>query len=160
MVSEERVETRPTEPEDEDFLFELFAATRGAALAASGLPTAMVETLVRGRWAGQRMSYREQSPDADHRILQHDGRDVGASIVDRSDEEHRIVDIVISPESRNRGLGRRWLMDRLSDAVAAGVPVRLSVEIDNAGARALYDQLGFEVVGSTPTHLEMERSPD
>lgn len=157
MTDAERpVETRPAGPEDDDFLFGLFSEARERVLRSSGLPAALVATLLRSQYAGQRLTYRTNFPDAEHQILLSEGQDVGAGIVDRPGDQIRIVDIVISSGHGRQGLGSRWMRDRLREAAAAGLPVRLDVAITNAGARALYDQLGFAVVGSTPTDLQME----
>jgi ribosomal protein S18 acetylase RimI-like enzyme len=64
-----------------------------------------------------------------------------------------IYDLVVSPEHRGAGLGRRLVLAMLAELKALGAPrVVLSTAEQNAAAQALFASLGFR-----PTLREMTR---
>lgn len=63
------------------------------------------------------------------------------------------AELVVAPGYRREGRGAdlfRYLFDRLPD----GTAVELRVAVENAGARALYRELGFERVATEPDAYE------
>ncbi|MEO1642442.1 MAG: GNAT family N-acetyltransferase, partial [Pseudomonadota bacterium] len=56
---------------------------------------------------------------------------------------------------RNKGIGGRVLADIITQAAEAQVTLALQVETRNP-ARRLYERLGFQTVGASPTHIEMQ----
>ncbi len=63
-----------------------------------------------------------------------------------TDEMH-LLNLATKREVRGRGLGRQLLETLLDEARSQGVRlVTLEVSVHNAGARALYEALGFRVV--------------
>ena len=64
---------QPVRPEDEPFLFELYASTRGDEMALVGWDKAQQEAFLRMQFNAQRSSYAMQFPNADYRIIAHDG---------------------------------------------------------------------------------------
>ena len=71
----------------------------------------------------------------------------GMAVVDRGMAE--IGSIIVGPQARGRGLGRRLVSSLVGWAAGAGaVRVFLQVEASNAPARALYASLGFRDVYS------------
>lgn len=64
-----------------------------------------------------------------------------------ADELH-ITNVAVHPQWRRRGIGRALLQDVLAEALARGIRmVVLEVRPSNVEARALYESLGFRVVG-------------
>lgn len=63
-------------------------------------------------------------------------------------DEAEILTLAVAPAARRRGLGRR-LVERASATAAQAGSTRLFLEVaeDNAAARALYDGVGFAVIG-------------
>jgi len=72
---------QPVRPEDEPFLFELYASTRGDEMALVGWNKPQQEAFLRMQFNAQRSSYAMQFPNADYRIDVHDGRAAGRLIV-------------------------------------------------------------------------------
>ncbi|MGH8867556.1 MAG: ribosomal protein S18-alanine N-acetyltransferase [Actinomycetes bacterium] len=63
-------------------------------------------------------------------------------------DEATVQTVVVDPDKRGRGVGRRLLDDLLAEAVRRGAgTVWLEVREDNAPALALYDAYGFERAG-------------
>lgn len=88
-------------------------------------------------------------------LLRDAGRDpapgrgiLGYCIVQLAADEMHIHNLVIEPESRRGGLGRRLLADALAFGAGVGVcRVYLEVRQSNWPALALYRASGFEAVG-------------
>jgi GNAT superfamily N-acetyltransferase len=146
---------RPVTLADSDFLFQVYASTRKQEVAAFGWPPGEIESFLRMQFDMRRRSYEMVFPDAIHSILLADGIDAGAGIVCRSDTQIRLVDGAFLPEFRNRGLGTRRLQRYISQAKAAGLPLRLSVMQGNP-ARRLYERLGFIAKSGDGLYTEME----
>ena len=92
------------------------------------------------------------------RIVEIAGERVGyIAVVDEPD--HVFLDeVVLAPHAQNRGLGTALARQVLGDAAARGVPVRLSVLVNNP-ARRLYERLGFRVTRIDHPRVRMEWSP-
>lgn len=55
--------------------------------------------------------------------------------------------VVVAPEQRQQGIGRRLVLDGLAWAESAGArQVMLEVDADNDPARLLYEQVGFSTL--------------
>jgi ribosomal protein S18 acetylase RimI-like enzyme len=91
-------------------------------------------------------------------IVEVDGAAVGCLKV-TVEAGHVFVDrLALLPEAQGKGLGTRLMLEVISDAEARGLPVRLSVLVNNP-ARRLYERLGFEVVEIVKPRVLMERRP-
>lgn len=63
-----------------------------------------------------------------------------------SDEEYYIEHLAVLPERRGQGIGRQLMEFAENQARARGLKrVVLDVEIENEGARRLYEHLGFQI---------------
>lgn len=92
-----------------------------------------------------------------------DGRVVGNVTVQRADSHARrwqIANVAVAPEYRGRGIGR-MLMEAALDYIRAheGTWAVLQVRADNAIARRLYEQLGFEAITES-SEMRRERPPE
>jgi ribosomal protein S18 acetylase RimI-like enzyme len=97
-----------------------------------------------------RSSYRLEQV----RIITVDGRDVGFLQVDEDDSEISLAQIHIEAPYRSRGIGTALIEDLLSAARVGSKPVSLSVVKHNP-AQALYERLGFRVVGGDDVKFHM-----
>jgi ribosomal protein S18 acetylase RimI-like enzyme len=82
---------------------------------------------------------------------------VGILKVDRSGPEWKIIQIQIEPELQGHGVGSMVLRQVITEAEAKEVSLALSVLKLNP-AMALYERLGFSVVGEGVHEYEMRRS--
>ena len=77
-----------------------------------------------------------------------DGVVVAYGISHTASDEGEILNLVVSPKHRRRGLGRAILSDMLKVCAARGAKnVYLEVRESNTGASALYEKAGFAVTG-------------
>ena len=152
------ISVRPEQPQDEAFLYELYASTRREELDAWGWPAEARKAFLTMQFKASQ-NYRISFPDAEFQIVLLDQVNAGRLIVHRSREELRIVDIALLPDYRNAGVGSALLQRIFGEAAAGKKPLRLSVVKGNRAER-LYRRLGFEKIGESELRLEMEwRAP-
>lgn len=157
--NEPAINLRPAQPDDEPFLFRVYASTRADEMAAWGWDAAQQEAFLRMQFTTQSMSYRAQFPDADHRIIMLADEPVGRILVARTDEGILLVDIALLPERRSAGIGTSLIRDLQAEATQAGLPVHLHVLKTNPAAARLYERLGFSSIGDDGIYLEMKWQP-
>jgi ribosomal protein S18 acetylase RimI-like enzyme len=102
--------------------------------------------------AAQRQEFFRRFPGSQLEIVCLGGKPVGRLWVWRAEGAIHLVDLIVAPERRGRGIGTALIRGLL----AAGGPVRLSVAVANAPARRLYERLGFRVTQRGETHLHLE----
>lgn len=151
-----RISLRPIADDDLPFLRQVYASTREEELAPVPWTRAEKAAFLASQFALQHAYYREHYADAQFSVVLADDRPVGRLYLARWETEHRIVDIAIVPEHRNRGIGSRLLADILAEADAAGKAVSIHVELRNP-ARRLYDRLGFRPVEERGVYVLMRR---
>lgn len=149
---------RPADASDEPFLVELFAATHGQQFALLPLAPAQREMLVRMQFEAQRSGYRQQFPASEHSLILYEDQPAGRIWINEGDQELWIIDLVIHPGFRRRGLGTAVLRHVLDRAESRGVPAGLFVDRFNDPAYALYQRLGFEICsGENQMYVQMRR---
>jgi ribosomal protein S18 acetylase RimI-like enzyme len=149
---------RPAQPDDEPFLFRVYASTRADEMALSGWDATQQEAFLRLQFTAQKMAYGAQYPDAEHRIILDDDRLIGRMLIARTENEIRLVDITLLPERRRAGIGTALIRNLQSEAASAGQPIRLRVMKSNRAA-LLYQRLGFSKSDESSTHFQMEWRP-
>jgi ribosomal protein S18 acetylase RimI-like enzyme len=119
---------------------------------------ALVEEL--GGWddVAERAKADREFDELPVQIVLEDGEPVGYfAVLDEAD--HVFLDeVVIAPHAQRRGLGTALVRGVLADAARRGVPVRLSVLVNNP-ARRLYERLGFRVTQVDHPRVRMEWTP-
>jgi ribosomal protein S18 acetylase RimI-like enzyme len=155
------VELRWARDADRPALMALYATTRADELAAQPWPEATKAQFVAQQYELQHRHFVGQFPAAEFLIVQRAGAVVGRYFVDRSTPRARdlVVDICLAPEWRGGGIGGALLRATQADAAARGRGVELHVLAWNAGARKLYERLGFVVVDATAPHVLMHWAP-
>ena len=157
MSQADRVVLRPAGPEDEPFLFRVYASGREEELAATGWDDAQKLAFLEMQYRAQSVSYRSNL-ESWYDVIVVDGLDAGRILVDRSDSSISVADIGLLPEYRGRGIGGGLMQDVLDEAARARLPVRLYVEQFNPAIR-LYQRLGFLPIGEHGLYVHMERVP-
>ena len=111
---------------------------------------------------GDRMSARSvrrflNAPGACIRVATVGAAIAGAIILllRRNSRWARIYSVAVDPRWRGRGIGRRLVLAAEADARRRGCTgVALEVREDNAGARALYEDLGYRADAVLPGYYE------
>jgi len=106
----------------------------------------------------QRERFDKNFDPACLQIIEYEGRPIGYISVQRPGNEIFLAAIEIAPEFQDNGVGTYLVGKLLDDADESNLPVRLLVLKVNP-ARQLYERLGFECAGETPTHYVMKRDP-
>jgi len=102
-------------------------------------------------WSINSIRYELTNPLSYWLIAESDGQLVGyvgsQSVIDEAD----IMNIAVSPDFRRKGIARE-MINRLIEVLKTKQvhSLTLEVRVSNAGAIALYSQLGFQQVGLRP----------
>jgi ribosomal protein S18 acetylase RimI-like enzyme len=152
------LDLRPITAGDEAFLFRVYAETRTEELAQVPWSDEQKQAFLWSQFSAQHRHYVENYPGAEMSVVLRNDVPAGRLYLHRRADEIRIMDIALLPEHRRAGLGTRLLRAVLSEAEAAGKPVRLHVERFNPGL-ALYERLGFVLAEDRGVYLLLERRP-
>jgi ribosomal protein S18 acetylase RimI-like enzyme len=149
-------------PDDEDFLFRLYASTRQEEISAWGWNQAQQEAFLRMQYTAQRRWYDVAYAGAEHRLILENkgenGEPIGRILVQRAEGVIELVDISLLPEHRNRGIGTALLRELIEEARKSRATVRLQVLRNNEGAIRLYRRMGFAIVSEDEVRYHMEVS--
>jgi ribosomal protein S18 acetylase RimI-like enzyme len=150
------VSLRPFRPEDQEFLFKLYAATRQQEVSAWGWNSAQLEAFLRMQFNAQQRSYGLTYEGAEHQIVLIDGNPIGRIMVLRKPEAALLVDVALLPEYRGRGIGGGLIRELIGQCNKDRIPVRLQVLKTNPAQR-LYERLGFLRTGEDELYFQMEK---
>jgi len=153
-----KITLRPVDPDDYDFLVEVYGSTRAEELALVPWTTEQQQAFVRMQFAAQQDHYAKKYPTASHDIIMSDDRPVGRLYVARLDQEIRIVDITLLPAERNAGIGSYLIKQLLDEANRAGKVTRIFVEEFNP-SRRLFERLKFLPSEQHGIHLLLQCNP-
>lgn len=148
---------RPVNPDDDDFLVEVYGSTRAEELALTPWTTEEQQAFVRSQFAAQQDYYAKKYPTASHDIIVSNNRPVGRLYVARLDQEIRIIDITLLPGERNAGIGSFLIKRLLEEASRTNKMTRIFVEEFNPSLR-LFERLGFSPSEQHGIHLLMQWS--
>ena len=96
----------------------------------------------------------------DFHIIQFRETDVGFFITSSTSDTLKVNQIFILPEYQGRGIGSACMTRIIDDANLEQKFVVLQVLKVNTRGIAFYQRLGFTIVGESPTHIQMEKSPE
>ncbi len=146
---------RPIRPDDQDFLYQLYASTREQELAVTDWNEPQKETFLTMQFQAQHQFYQEHFSQAVFDVVELAGKPIGRLYVDRRTDEIRIIDIALLPTHRNQGLGQHLLQQLLDEAKQAKRPLRIHVEHFNPALK-FYERLGFVNTGDNGVYYLME----
>jgi len=150
---------RPALPQDEIFLYELYAAIRGPLFALAPITPAQREHLLRFQFRAQLSSYRQQFPNSCYHIVLLDGRAVGRLWVAPAHDAFLLVDIAVHPTIQGKGLGTALVQRLQQEAQKTKLPIRSTVDRFNAGSVRFHQRLGFSTVREDLLQYYMEWRP-
>jgi RimJ/RimL family protein N-acetyltransferase len=134
---------RPERPEDDDFLFRLFAADNTEILRLAGFSDEVIEKLITFQYRSQTATYRGMFPDAAYSIVAFDGEEIGRFIEHDETDVVYFVDFVLFPEHRAKGLGSALTYALMQEWAAKGRGTRVKVMINNEPSLKMCRKLGF-----------------
>ncbi len=149
---------RPEQPTDEAFLLHLYATTRQEELDLTNWDAATRAAFVAMQFKAMRQGYASMFPEGQFSIVMLGDLGVGRMVVNRAEHEIRLVDMVLTPNVRCRGIGARLVHTLQAEARQAGKPLHLQVLKGNRAAR-FYERLGFQYAGDAGLYYEMTWSP-
>lgn len=150
---------RETLPDDEAFLFEVYQSSRGDDLTALGWDAERVRNFLETQYAAQQRFLQAGYPQGEDRIIMLDTQPIGRILVERNEQEIRVVDVALLPQYRNSGIGTYLVRELLAEAARLGKPFRAQV-IRSSAAVGLFERLGIVKIGETGSHYQMEWRAD
>jgi ribosomal protein S18 acetylase RimI-like enzyme len=145
-------------PEDETFLWEVYASTRQEELDRTGWSPAQRKIFLDSQFKAMRHGYASQFPHGEFSVIMLGEKQVGLMVVDRAENELRLVDIALLPEYRGRGIGSFYLKKLAAEAALAQKPLRLHVFKASRPWR-LYERLGFVKIEEDGPYDHLEWRP-
>jgi GNAT superfamily N-acetyltransferase len=146
---------RPIIAEDTGFLAAVYASTRVEELAATDWTDTQKAEFCEMQFTAQDAHYRQHYPTADFQVIEINGIPAGRLYVDRWKHEIRIMDIVLLPEHRGKGVGTKLLLELQQEAAGCGKTLSIHVERFNPALR-LYERLGFRMAEDKGVYLLLE----
>lgn len=150
--------SRPISPEDESFLFQLYASTRSEEIALWGWDEATSHSFLMLQWTAQQKSYAAQYPEMDHRIIELDHLRIGRIIISHNEHSITLVDLSLLAEYRNHNYGTILLQQLQHEATKYNKKLHLSVLKTNR-ANSLYKRMGFIFMGCNDLYNFLEWTP-
>lgn len=144
---------------DAGTLFALFRDARASEFASLEWDDKRLTDLLRAQFQAQSSDYRQRFPGSERRLVEIGGETVALVWVWRSDEQVRLLDIIVAAPTRNAGIGTELMRLLQSEAATASLPLRHMVAVTNAGAIRFYERLGFAVAADAGSHVLMEWLP-
>lgn len=154
MPDEMNLALREATPDDQAFLLEVYVSTRMHELDGLGWDENQKRAFIQMQFLARERVY----PRVDDRIVVLNGQPVGRMLVERNEQEMLLRDIALLTEYRNAGVGSRLVQDLMTEAAAAGKPLRLHVLASSPAVR-FYERLGFRQTGADDAYLEMAWVP-
>ena len=145
-------------PEDETFLREVYASTRQEELDLTDWGPEQRKVFLDSQFNSMRISYARQFPRGEFSVIMLGAQRVGLIVVDRGENELRLVDIALLPEFRGRGIGTFFLKELVSESALAQKPLRLHV-LTGSRPRRLYARLGFVKIEENGPYEHLEWRP-
>ncbi len=144
---------------DLPFLIQAYGASRDEEMAM--VPWTMDEknAFLLQQFGMQRKHYYAYYPDAAYDIIEQHGRPVGRLYINERETRIGLMDIVLMPADRDKGIGTALIRALQDYATTRGKGVDLFVE-PYKPAYNLYRRLGFTAINDDPINIEMEWLPD
>jgi len=155
----EAISLRPVGPGDEEFLFAVYASSRGDDLESLGWNSAQIREFLESQYEAHRRVLQSEYRRAEDQVILVNGAAAGRLLVERRDHEIRGVDVALLPEFRNQGIGTLLFVQLQTEATRAQKPLRIQV-IRFSPAIGLLEKLGFVRTSETGTHYQMEWRPE
>ncbi len=149
---------RPVTRQDEAFLYNLYKLSRVEEFSVLNLSEVQFDLLMRMQYTTRKAAYESSYPDGQHDIVLVDRVESGQIRISRDHTQVRLVDISIAKEFQNQGIGAAIVKDLISEAQAAGLPLRCSVATNNPGSLRFHQHLGFQITSQDEMYYQLEKA--
>ena len=105
----------------------------------------------------ERALHRTRFASQEFTVIQSEGQDVGILSAETKPDAIKVFQLFILPEHQGRGIGNNVMEHLIQKAAQSSLPLRLQVIDGNDRALSFYKRLGFQQVGETETHIQLER---
>jgi ribosomal protein S18 acetylase RimI-like enzyme len=150
---------RPALPQDEIFLYDLYAAVRGPEFDQAPIDASQKEHLLRIQFRGQMSSYAQMFPNSCCHVVMLDGKPAGRLWVAPLEGELHLVDIALHPSLQSKGIGSVLIKRLQEEATRARLPIRCMVLRLNPGSLRFHRRLGFNIVREDQMYYFLEWRP-
>ncbi len=150
---------RPALPQDEIFLYDLYAAVRGPEFDQAPINASQKEHLLRIQFLGQMSSYAQMFPNSCCHVVMLDGKPAGRLWVAPLEGELHLVDIALHPSLQSKGIGSVLIKRLQEEATRARLPIRCMVLRFNPGSLRFHRRLGFNIVREDQMYYFLEWRP-
>ncbi len=150
---------RPALPQDEIFLYDLYAAVRGPEFDQAPINASQKEHLLRIQFRGQMSSYAQMFPNSCCHVVMLDGKPAGRLWVAPLEGELHLVDIALHPSLQSKGIGSVLIKRLQEEATKARLPIRCMVLRFNPGSLRFHRRLGFNIVREDQMYYFLEWRP-
>lgn len=147
------LELRIRRPDDDDAVRALCTAVRAHEFSA--LPAAARDQILELQYRAQSHHYGQAHPDAIDELIVDGDEVVGRMLWSEHPATVRLIDLAVTPTRQGQGLGGAALDDLIRRSGSRRI--ELTVLVENAGARRLYERLGFVADEAAGAHLHMHR---
>ncbi len=135
---------RPARSSDQDFFEQLYKDSR-TDLWLIDKDKDFIEELIDQQWRARESYYAEAFPSGMFFVIEIQGDRAGRLVLDFGPNEVRIVDLHIAPGYQGKGFGKELMIGIQGIAETNAIPLTLTVDRQNIGAKRLYQLLGFVV---------------
>ncbi|MDH5637815.1 MAG: GNAT family N-acetyltransferase [Nitrospinota bacterium] len=158
MPHVEGVSFRREAESDIPFLRQAFSTSRDYELDLVQWEPDMRHSFLMSQFDAQRFHYTTHYPHAGFYIMEINGAPMGRVYVDLSSDPLLLMDIIVLPSHRNKGIGTAVMRAIMALADQEKKRVRIYVEKLNPALR-LYQRLGFVTQEDTGPHYLMYHTP-
>ena len=102
---------------------------------------------------------KDFKPEQVQILIDEHGCDIGLLVVTEDDSSICVKSILLCNHAQGKGIGTVVLSGLIEQARSKAKPIELQVFKVNERARALYEKLGFGIVGQTKHHFQMTIEP-
>jgi ribosomal protein S18 acetylase RimI-like enzyme len=152
----ENLSIRPSQNEDDEFLFELYTATNQNEFLLAGLDEMQTKQIMQLQFSAKKQTYTMQFPNAESSIIIKESKPVGYFLVNQSSTEMILVDIALLPIAQGIGIGSNIISDLQTKSKQNNLPFRLHVRTQNERSFQLYQRLGFKITSQDEVYYSME----
>ena len=146
------------EEKDKLLIETIYRTTREDELNLTNWPESQKQAFVSMQSTAQLAEYKKNYPGASYQIIIWKRKPAGRFFVWENENEIRLIDIIVLPSFRNKGIGTYLLHELIKRSGAVQKKISLHVEPRNP-ALQLYRRLGFVHIKTNGRHYYMERKP-